>query len=283
MARKTVVPILLLLLLLFPNCREADMRGMAVPYQLVDERFQQSMAWNKTHPIAEILSPSNAYEVFVMGDSHVGGIENLKKFFQTGIQANSRAFVMAGDLTTGHSEDYQVFQDALEWAKPVPTFPIIGNHDLFFNGWEEFKKRFGSSVYYFIIKTPDYTDLYVCLDTGGGTLGKEQLSWLKKLLQNERPIHRHCFLFTHQNLIRTRPTLTTNPMPDEVHELLELFLLNEVNLYVAGHDHKPSEVKYGNTSILTLDALLDKNPNAGYLVLNVGENKSFTYDFVRMK
>ena len=100
---------------------------------------------------------------------------------------------MAGDLTTGHEEDYNVFEQHLPQQDSLPAFLIAGNHDLFFNGWKEFYSRFGSSTYLFTVKTPDATDLFICLETGGGTLGDKQLEWLINILQTIRsrlsPLH----------------------------------------------------------------------------------------------
>lgn len=35
-------------------------------------------------------------------------------------------------------------------------------------------------------KTNQATDLFICLDTGGGTLGNKQLIWLENVLQGSR-------------------------------------------------------------------------------------------------
>ena len=100
------------------------------------------------------------------------------------LASNAVAVVMVGDLTTGHAEDYALFEQHLPNRDSLPSFLIPGNHDLYFNGWEEFYTRFGSSTYFFTIRTTTATDLFICLDSGGGTLGNLQLDWLKEMLEN---------------------------------------------------------------------------------------------------
>ena len=135
---------------------------------------------------------------------------------------------------------------------------------MFSNGWEEFYNRFGSSTYFFTIKTPVVSDLFICLDTGGGTLGDRQLAWLINLLKTKRSEYRRCIVFTHNNLLRPRHTDTTNPLIEEMHELFDLFTEYQVDMVVTGHDHKHNATVFGKTTYIIMDALKDGLDNAGY-------------------
>jgi UDP-2,3-diacylglucosamine pyrophosphatase LpxH len=149
---------------------------------------------------------------------------------------------------------------------------MIGNHDLFFHGWDTYFELFGSSTYSFTVRTSDTSDLYICLDSGGGTHGWRQLEWLKDLLEKERKNVRYCILFTHNNFFRTRRTGSTNPLVDELRVLMDLCYTNSVDMVIMGHDHKRSEEFLGVTRYVTLDALQDDFEDASYLELHVKEN-----------
>jgi predicted phosphodiesterase len=234
-----------------------------------NQRFIQSMDWNETHSSREIVVPSDDYSILSTGDIHVGGSKNLDHFISIAKERNASAVVMAGDLTTGNSGDYQAFDQHIQAEDSIPLFLVAGNHDLHYNGWKEFYNRFGSSTYTFSIRTPVSTDLCICLETGGGTLGNRQLEWLTNLLQTSRSDYRRCIVFTHNNFFRTRHTDSTNPVVEELSELLTLFTENHVDMVVTGHDHRQDAVEFGLTTYIVMDALKDGLENAGYFDLRV--------------
>ena len=277
----TLIALFVAIIFSFTACEEADIGGMFISGESANQRFEQSMEWNAQHPSCEIVVPSDDYLIFSMSDSHVGGTNNLDIFFSNAKTTKASAVVMVGDLTTGHEKDYAVFQQHIPSTDSLSTFLIAGNHDLYFNGWNQFYSRFGSSTYIFTIKTPAAKDLFICLDTGGGTLGSKQLDWLKDILQTKRTDYRRCILFTHNNLFRFRRTASTNPLVEELHVLMELFTKNQVDMVVTGHDHVQNASSFGNTTHIVMDALKDGSSHSGYFQLNV-KNGNIEYKFVNL-
>lgn len=237
------------------------------------------MEWNAMHPFREIIVPADDYHILSMGDSHVGGTRNLDTMLARAIASNIQAVVMVGDLTTGHAKDYAVFEQHLPNQDSLPSFLIPGNHDLYFDGWREFYSRFGSSAYFFTIGTPVATDLFICLDSGGGTLGNLQLDWLKEIMENIRPGHRRCVIFTHNNLFRFRRTTSTNPNVEELVVLLDLFSEYQVDMVVTAHDHRQYAQTFGNTWHIVMDAMKDGLSTAGYFQLQLS-NGDLSYSFM---
>ena len=266
-----------LLATVFTACYEVDFAGFFIRSESANLRFEESMEWNALNPYRQIAVPADDYLIMTMGDSHVGGTDNLIRFFEIALDQAADAVVMVGDLTTGREEDYLVFQAALPGQETIPWFPLVGNHDLYFGGWEHFYSMFGASVYLFTVQTPEAADLFISLDTGSGTLGSKQLDWLKKILEQKRDEYRHCLVFTHNNFFRILPTLSTNPPVEELHVLMDLFARHRVDMFVSGHDHRHSVVEFGNTVYLVTDALRDGLSNAGYLEIRVvGESVGFS-------
>ncbi|MDZ7739739.1 MAG: metallophosphoesterase [Bacteroidales bacterium] len=273
---------IIILLLAFSSCEKFEMRGFFLSYESANIRFEQSMEWNKDHPFMEIDIEAEEYTIFAMSDSHSGGTVNLNFFLDEAVAEGAVAALMAGDLTTGHAEDYRVFKDHLPDPDSLLCFPVVGNHDLYFDGWKQFYSLLGSSTYLFTVSTPQAADLFICLDTGGGTLGSDQLAWLKDVLQTRRSSYRHCIIFTHNNLFRIRHTASTNPPVEELRVLTDLCVRHNINMVLSGHDHKKNEAALGNTVHITMDALQDGYKDAGYLVLDIGPDR-VAHEFVQLQ
>ncbi len=131
------------------------------------------------------------------------------------------------------------------------------------------------------MKTPQATDLFICLDTSGGTLGEDQMCWFEQTLQNRRKDYRHCFVITHNNMFRERHSTSTNPFVDELHVLITLFTKYKVNMVITGHDHQHADSMFGVTRYIQLDAMNDGASNAGYFKLNV-KNEEVIYSFEKI-
>jgi 3',5'-cyclic AMP phosphodiesterase CpdA len=274
---KVIVP--LLIGLIFSACNYADMGGMFVVNESVNERFEQSLEANKLNGNTELIVNVDDYNLAVMADVHIGGTENFDKAIQLVKGSNTTALVLNGDICNGNGYDYDSLEQHLPEKTDLMYFMLAGNHELYFGGWNEYYNRFGSSSYYFTVKTPVATDLYICLDTGSGTLGSKQLAWFKKLLVESRLQYRRCIVFTHNNLYRIRHTLSTNPTNEELLVLTELFAKYKVDMVVTGHDHFKNVIKLGNTTHITMNALHDGFMYAGYFQINIIEGQ-VNYEFV---
>lgn len=272
---------ILFVLVTFPSCLEdVDFSGFITNYTPVNERFEQSMEWNQNHPDKIIHVKDENYTLFIAADVHIGGTSNFKQFLTDGLTQGADAFILAGDNVSGHKHDYDTLRNHLQKITNIPVFPITGNHDLYFKGWQYFYDYFGSSTYKIVVET-DQTkdDAIICLDSGGGTLGKKQLAWLKTKLEN-RDKYRKCIVVTHNNFFRARHTTSTNPQIDELYLLLDWFYDYKVDLVIMGHDHQHSLEQFGPTTYITMDALKDDFKKASYLKLNVN-NGEILHEFVR--
>ena len=245
----------------------------------VDKRFSESMEWNMKHPYTEINVESDDYTILTMADIHVGGTINLDRFLNIARNAKPAAVIIDGDLNGGKAEEYDTFEKHFPKNDSLRSFYLAGNHDLWHNGWEDFYSRFGSSSYYFTVITPAGTDLFICLDTGGGTLGKLQTEWFTEILQTMRSSYRRCVVITHINLFRPRKTESTNLVEEELVFLMDLFARHNVDMVITGHDHVRNVEVFGVTTYIVVDALEDGLSNAGYMNMRV-KNGEIGYEFV---
>jgi 3',5'-cyclic AMP phosphodiesterase CpdA len=269
----------LMIFFAFGCSKELDFSGFIRSTDSANERFEQSVQWNNVHQQRIINLDTASYNIVVGGDTHVGGTVYLSSLLDQSKIPEISAVILAGDVSTGNKEDYDVLKKTLDNTDSASYYLTNGNHDLFFNGWDTYYSYFGASSYTIVVNTPQGSDLYICLDTGGGTLGDLQLAWLKDILENQRSLYRNCIIITHVNFFRNRFTASTNPLVDELYVLMDLFAANNVNMVISGHDHERYEEVFGVTTYITLDALVDGCSNASYLKLNVNNGK-LNYQFI---
>lgn len=250
--------------------KELDFSTFIYSKARVEERFKQSMEWNETHPYRTIETTDEDYRLIITGDIHVGGPKtnnNYEKLLARAVEGDITAVAYLGDLASGRKEDEQKFHDILNPDSIVPSFALIGNHDLYFDGWAGFSAVHGTSVYYFEVKTPTKKDLYICLDSGNGVFGDSQVAWLRNLLKNSVGKYDRQILMTHSNFSRIHYTASTSPIMEEMIGVMDLVEEYQVDMVISGHDHRRAIQTFGNTDYIILDALRDDAKNATYMML----------------
>ncbi|MBN2614746.1 MAG: metallophosphoesterase [Bacteroidales bacterium] len=271
---------LLLLLLFGTSCdKNLDYKGLFYSESAVNLRYEESMVWNRAHS-REITVQDTVYKMIFTGDTHIGGVSNLNKVMEIAAASGAVCLAIAGDITTGRPDDFARAAVLLNATAPYEVALTTGNHDLFFGGWQWYYRYFGSSVYTLKVHYIQNTDLFIFLDTGSGTLGSLQYAWLKDELL-KRNNYRNVVVVTHLNLIRNLMTSTTNLLVQEMNALLDLFARNRISMVIMAHDHARYTERFGNTTYITLDALVDDDPDASYLMLT-GGTKGVTYRFVEL-
>lgn len=258
----------LIIILTCNSCmKDADLTGFLYSADPVNERVRLSLEWDRLNPGKDLAIEGTDYSFLIAGDSEIGGTNNLDTLISRAKKPGVAGYVIVGDITSGDPKGYDVLRHDLDEKNPGPAFYILGNHDLFFNGWDNYYGYFGSSTYAFTVKTYDASDLYICLDSGNGTIGSRQLEWLSDLLAKERKNHRFCIIFSHVNFFREHHTFSANPLVDEIHVLMDLFYRYSIDMVITGHDHHRSKEFFGKTHYITLDAFFDGFKEASYLRL----------------
>ena len=301
----------------------------------VNTRFEQSMAYNDSVGIPAVVVPSADYRVYVCTDSHIDSVPtNLTTFVQAAAADTLCPLALhLGDLVNAQGHiPYAVslLEDSLllplqrgRVNKLPPTtegnlspslcregwggsyFAIaLGNHDIYFNQWDEWRSYFGSSVYWFYTMLPDSTvlDRFICLDSAEGTLGTAQLQWLRELLTGDAGVSpagasllttnhlplttnqpfRHTIVFTHTHLFKRDNSQghTSNYAIEETYELTSLLEQGGVDMYWCGHDHSREITDYAGFTSIVVDAIEDHYPPAFYMVATLSDQ--INYRFIQL-
>ena len=274
-----VVRVLLAVLMVsaVSGCSHLDIKGLIMPTgDGVDSRFGQSSKMNEDFKAAVINTAEN-YAFYVATDPHVdqthGNLTVFNDTFRNDTDA-SFGFILGDciDIT----DNLPKYLEALAYDKARhicehPVFHVLGNHDAYFNGWEDYKELIGPSVYWFEAVFPGGKDLYIVLDTATGTLGAKQTRWFKGFIEKNRAGYRHCAILTHTNFFYTDNSQTSSGnMPiEESFALIDFLGRQKVSLVLQGHDHYREELTYKGVNYTVVGAIADRAEAPEYLKVKV--------------
>ncbi|MDD3201044.1 MAG: metallophosphoesterase [Bacteroidales bacterium] len=272
MVKRVYILLLALSPIIFATgCNELDFPGMIYSSSgSVESRFAESISWNLSHESKIKVSPSDTYTMYVGTDCHVDKTyNNLSRFLEE--EKNDPTSIgsfMLGDL----GQTYDLFPVIAEML--ADSYVIVGNHDMYFNRWEEFRQYFGTSTYCITVITPKYQDLIIMLDSANGTLGSSQMKWLRNILLQSRAAYRHCIVCTHVNLFKTDNSqqFTGNMPIAETFELCALFDQYDVEICLQGHDHYREELIFKGVEYIDIESMEDASAPPAYLLLTVGSD-----------
>jgi predicted phosphodiesterase len=226
--------------------------------------FLDSMGWSS-------LSLDDEYSFIVLADTHIEdgnafGLEGLADVItaNTGI----KFAVILGDITQhGAAQDIDKFIEIAS-SLTVPCFPVIGNHDIYFNNWSVWKEKIGSTSYRI---DGGNTSLFM-LDSANSFFGNEQLNWLEEELKtaNER-----IFVFTHAPLFVTGPVDMQQVTNINERARIVSILRNKCDIMFMGHSHKRFYHEAGNVKYITLEDFIEKK---AYCIVTVTKD-GISYTF----
>ncbi len=206
-----------------------------------DERFLQSQTLSA--PPLEVVLPSDRNFSFVMvGDLHVGGshTDRFRNILQKAQAAGDDFVVLLGDLTDkGEAESFLAIREALaDFSFEKRVIPLLGNHDVFSEGWNEYKKTWGASHYSLTLGN----SRFIVLDTADGLIGKEQWEWIQNTLESVKETH--TFILTHyMPLVPGQRTYLRLSNQTEAERLMKLASQKQVRGVFGGHYHSYCQEK----------------------------------------
>lgn len=288
------IALIVLAAVAWTGCDRLDVKGMFFSSGThTEDRVAEWLAWNEEHPATVLTGVPDEYCVYVTSDIHITDEAPRVEAFLNAEYADPRAVfsIVGGDIANVRGEaPFRVMDSLLHlphphYHSPRPAedtcFVIIGNHDIYFDCQEYYKKYFHTSTYTVTVQTVGGAqDLFVFLDSGNATHGRRQLAWLKEVL-GRRGEYRNVVVCTHTCLFRTSYNYSTTPaanLPeDECYELLDLMQESRVNLFLMGHFHHKEQRIIGDVPYVMTDNLNEEKDAPNYLVVTCGERVSYEY------
>ena len=260
-----------------------DLLGMFSPNgEVVDVRYDQSMAYNATQGEMHLNMGSDDYMMYVCTDSHITrkSHKNLDYFIDTyNAETAPKIAVHLGDLIDAQ-KNFPCADSVLSLANDH-LFITPGNHDIYFKQWPIYRSYFNTSIYWFDTNNGSKKlDLFICLDTADGTLGTKQMKWLRELLeQKSKEGYRRIIVYTHTHFWKLDDSQghTSNFALEETYELAALLAQYNVAYVWSGHQHARQSVLFRGVNYLVLDATKDSEKGQSYMTVQMGEHAIYHY------
>ncbi|MBR3699785.1 MAG: metallophosphoesterase [Bacteroidales bacterium] len=289
MKKHTYTIILALGLLMASSCNRLDIPGMIINRSDTEQRVADWLDWNEQNGMPVINNVPDNYTFYSCSDSHINDDNSrLAKYITIERNDPEAVFsIIAGDLANESGEgpfilaDSAMMFDPLTQAENDPCFPIIGNHDVYFDCAKFYKQHFHTSTYTVTVNTVSgLKDLFIFLDSGNGTHGRRQLDWLEEQLSH-RTEYRYCFVISHNWLFRTTYNYTTTPaanLPeDEQYAFMDLMSRNAVDMVIMGHFHYRDVKTFAGVKYVMTDNLNDGKTEPSYLVVSCADKVTYEY------
>jgi predicted phosphodiesterase len=269
---KFCLPVLFLSGFLFVNCN-VDLLGL-VTSSNIDERLKERDNFRFLTDSQRNPDFGDDFFFFLVAETHIedGNAWGLEKIADIIAADDKIKFVIViGDITQyGSEKDVKKFIEIVN-DFGVPCYPVIGNHDIYFNNWSVWKEYIGSTSYKI---DGGSTSLFV-LDSANAFLGKEQLDWLEKELINT---HGNIFVFTHSNLFVKGPLDIQQLSDTRERARIVSMLSNKCSIMFMGHSHKRTITKAGGVVYISVE---DYAKAKAYCLVTVnGSNISYEFKYL---
>lgn len=236
----------------------------------MQSRFNDNFNGSLSSPSDVDPSGTNVFSIAFMGDAQIAGSGEGDRLEAALSDASAKGVsfaVVAGDLSNS-GRDYQ-FDRYLNIMNNsgLTYYSVIGNHDIFFDGWKEYKSKIGRSIYTI---TADNLQLFV-IDAANGLLGRRQLKWLEEELSNSSASHK-IVVGHYPPWVGKLSSYFKMDSEEEAAILKDILYRNNVKYMFAGHYHGFEKIQIGKTWYITSGGVnhqLDLGQRAHYTILSV--------------
>ncbi len=198
-------------------------------------RFTESETLSPPLSTITLTNPTK-FSFAIVGDTHVGGGDTarLKTILNQATTESDSFVILLGDIVdTGERSDIEAVHSAIRdtgWTGKV--IPVIGNHDVFNDGWKNYKELEGQT--HFTVDAGNTR--FMILDTADGVVGDKQEDWLKTELNKALPANIF-FLSHYLPLVPGQRTYLRLSNETEAVRLMKLASNRRVKGWLGGHYH----------------------------------------------
>ena len=274
---------------IFAARERLDMVGMfAGSSPTIDERWEESMAYNQEVGFDTLYAVAEDYHLYVCTDTHITKKRNRWEHFIASYRADKLCPVAVhlGDIIDAKT-DVAYVEEALApqmegTNKHDTLMAVCGNHDIYFQLWDKFLRVFKTSTYYFVVQTPaGKQDLFIVYDSADGTVGSKQLQWLENTLKwADTQDFRHIVACTHTHFFKRDGSQghTSNYTIEETYALLNLFTQHNVKMVWSGHDHSREITQVKGMTCIVVDSMTEHDEHPYYMLVTMGDK--IDYEFI---
>jgi hypothetical protein len=144
-------------------------------------------------PVLPAPADPRNFSFAVVGDIHAGDTARLGRIVTAANAENDAFLILLGDIVDQGDRASLVAVRSLlaQMGWQTRTLPVIGNHDIFNDGWTAYKELWGPS--HFSLSYGN--SKFIALDTADGTVGGTQADWFRGELR--KSALEHVFVLSH--------------------------------------------------------------------------------------
>ncbi len=259
--------LLFLLLWLFLSCDYIDPVN-AFFSSSPNSRFEDGK--NRPDPLPPEYIDTSNFKFLVISDTHYYKKQpryfgRMKAFIK---QKDVDFIVHLGDITqSGRKKQFDLFSEDF-FSLHMPLYPVIGNHDLYNDGYNHFLDFFGKTNYFLSIGEATL----IFLDTANGCLGNLQKIWFEQILEADKD--RMVFVFAHIGPDGGGVQKPTEmPYPEDVYYFYHINERWGTDIFSAGHLHMYIDNTVRGCRYITLNNL-EEDSRSAFLVKVSGNSYS---------
>jgi len=232
------------------SCDYVDLLGLFGSNDL-SERLNEKDNFQYLSDLERNTTYTADFSFIVLTDTHVesGDITDLRKIENVIAGDSSIKFVVIlGDITQNGAEEDMKAVTGFFRSLPVPCYPVIGNHDIYFGNWSVWKSYIGSTRYR--VNGGDVT-LFI-LDSANAFIGNAQVDWLERELSSATG---KVFVFTHSDFF-----VQDKIKIQQTYDLAERARIMSIlrndgkckNVFM-GHSHERVEKEFGGIKYVSIE------------------------------
>ena len=264
-----------------------DMKGMfSNNGEPVKTRFAQSIAYDQARGTISLDMHADDYVIYACTDSHITRKTHLNlDYFMNQYKAETapKIALHLGDIIDAQ-KNFPCADSIVHFAGQTAAdtlFITPGNHDVYFKQWPIYRNYFKTATYWFETRNgAKKLDLFICLDSADGTLGTDQIAWLREILESKsKEGYRRMIVFTHTHLWKLDGSQghTSNMAMEETYELTSLLGQYKIPYVWSGHQHARQSVIFKGVNYIVLNATKDSEKGQSYMKVNMGESVIYHY------
>jgi len=250
-----MVAILVLSIFSLIGCNN-DISGLFGSTDL-DKRLQTRNTFNFLNSVDMDISLEDTYSFIVLNDTHINdgdtnGLEKLKDVIDNDV----KFIVFNGDITqSGERQDLEAFI-RLARSLDIPCYPVVGNHDIYFNNWPVWKDLIGSTCY----RINGGGATLLMLDSANAYFGAEQLDWLENELNKATDqADGRVFIFSHVNLFAKSPADFQQFTDTRERARITSLLKGRCDAMFMGHVHQRIIKELGGVHYISIEDYRDND------------------------
>ncbi len=213
-----------------------------------EERFKESR--RLVAPSFSVTGVSSGDFTFsLVGDVHLGGNDTsrLRVILQAAQDHNDAFIIFLGDMIDkGVKADFETFiAQVKEFGFENRAIYVIGNHDIFDDGWTHFRDLMGPSHYDVTLGNCRF----LILDSADGMIGEGQTEWLEKRLKEPAAVHT-IVLSHYLPVVPGQRTYLKLANAIESMNLMKLLTRFGVKAWLGGHYHSFTQAEIDKVTYL---------------------------------